>query len=133
MVMTVLWGAVLGAIAGCLPAATAYGSFWGSGDGQFGMWIQFLVIANAPLALVAGVSGGIMYGVNQRFPTAASPCVGIVAGGIVSVIFNLMAIGPWYLIFVTPVVGVVLGSFVALLTWRRVVPPIPSPQSQDER
>lgn len=126
MIVTVPLGAVLGALAGCVPAAAAYIAS-GGGDSQFGMWIQFLVIINAPLGMVAGLIGGIMYGAQQRLVTAASPCLGMVAGGIISVVSELTSIGPRELIWLAPVVGVVLGTFIAMGTWRQVAPPIAPP------
>jgi len=129
----VLWmGVVLGTLAGCVTAAAAYVVFQGHGNGQFGMWIAILLIINAPLGMVAGLIGGIMYGAKQRFPTAALPCLGIVAGGIISVISEVtLSDGPRYLIWLAPVVGGVLGVFFAIWTWRQVVPPIPPPSSAE--
>ena len=127
-------GAVLGTLAGCVPAAAAYVVAQGHGNGQFGLWIVILLIINAPLGTVAGLIGGIMYGAKQRFPTAASPCLGIVAGGIISVISEVtLRMSPRYLLWLAPVVGGVLGVFFAIWTWRQVVPPISPPRAQNDR
>jgi len=78
-----------------------------------------LLIVFAPLGMVTGLVGGVMYGAKQRFLTAASPCLGVVGGAIIAAFGYAIAEGLAFLIFMAPAAGGVLGVFYAIGTWRR--------------
>jgi hypothetical protein len=117
-------GALLGAVAGCVPAAVAYLGmqlFPRHGDwGLFSYAMMVMVhwVVFGVLGIFTGVIGGAMYAAGQRLATAASPCVGFISGGIVSAFGYVIAERLDYLVWLAPAVGGLLGVLYARENWR---------------
>ena len=123
MAATVTLGAILGAFAGCLPAAAliaGHNIFPRPAPMGIGIAVYIFLIVFTPLGMVAGAIGGVMYGTKPRFLTAASLCLGIVVGAIVASFAYAIAEHFIYLVGLAPTVGGVLGLFYAIWTWRRL-------------
>jgi len=121
---TVTLAAVLGTVAGCAPAAALLiicpAAARNDAAFQFGLAFTAEIIIGAPFGIVTGLVGAAMYCGNQRLLTAASPCLGLMTGGIIGVTIN-----PWYFIWLAPTAGGLLGVFIAILSWRRGAEPNP--------
>jgi hypothetical protein len=121
---TVTLAAVLGTVAGCAPAVALLiicpAGARNDPEFQFGLALTAEIIIGAPFGIVTGLVGGAIYCANQRLLTAASPCLGLMTGGIIGVTIN-----PWYFIWLAPTAGGLLGVFIAILTWRRGAEPSP--------
>ena len=117
-IAVLLW-TVLGTLVGCLPTAVVIlaVALDEGADAQSAMLVPISLIMFAPLGMVAGLGFGIKSGAKQGFATAASPCAGFVAGYIVIAI-SLATSAWWWPLFLSPVVGLALGVFHTIRTWR---------------
>jgi hypothetical protein len=129
MTTGVVFGPILGGVAGWLPAWTfvvaSYCSSAHRDPREVSIPAFAMLMIYVPIGVVCGLIGGILYGLKQRLLTAASLCVGVLGGGVLTMgVYGMEAhklasenSEHWGLYL--HIAGVLLGILCTVFSWRR--------------